>query len=137
LGVIGFTVQFVTEDHGLQSLAMRIKELEGQHNGEHMAEVIMEFIREYGIASEVGYIMMDNASNMNSMIDKVSDDLEREFDVFYDPLPQRLRCSGPHHKSGRDGVSYRKTASHERFLRRAVRREYSAMEKARGDRQAS
>jgi hypothetical protein len=73
---------------------VRTKELEGQHNGEHMAEVIMEFIREYGITSEVGYFMMDNASNMNSMIDKVSDDLKREFDVFYDPLPHRLRCSG-------------------------------------------
>jgi hypothetical protein len=94
LGVIGFTVQFVTEDHGLQSLVVRIKELEGQHSGEHMAEAIMEFIREYGIASKVGYFMMDNASNMNTMIDKISDDLEREFNVFYDPLPHRLRCSG-------------------------------------------
>ncbi|KAI7770097.1 hypothetical protein LZL87_013720 [Fusarium oxysporum] len=89
LGVIGFTVQFVTEDHGLQSLVVRIKELEGQHSGENM-----EFIREYGIASKVGYFMMDNASNMNTMIDKVFDDLEHEFDVFYDPLPHRLRCFG-------------------------------------------
>ena len=72
LGVIGFTVQFVTEDHGLQSLVVRIKELEGQHNGEHMVEAIMEFIREYGIASKVGYFMMDNARNMNTMIDKIS-----------------------------------------------------------------
>lgn len=38
--------------------------------------------------------MMDNASNMNSMIDRVSDDLEREFGVFYNPLPHRLRCLG-------------------------------------------
>ncbi|XP_044720108.1 Ribonuclease H-like protein [Hirsutella rhossiliensis] len=71
LGVIGFTVQFVTEDHA-----------------------IMEFIREYGIATKVGYFMMDNATNMNTMIDKVSDDLEHEFEVFYDPLPHRLRCFG-------------------------------------------
>ncbi|KJZ69426.1 hypothetical protein HIM_11176 [Hirsutella minnesotensis 3608] len=94
LGVIGFTVQFVTEDHGLQSIVVRIKELDGQHSGENMAEAIMEFVREYGIASKVGYFMMDNASNMNTMIDKVSDDLEREFNVFYDPLPHRLRCLG-------------------------------------------
>lgn len=33
-------------------------------------------------------------SNMNTMIDSVSDDLGREFDVFYDPLPRRLRCFG-------------------------------------------
>jgi hypothetical protein len=73
---------------------VRIKELEGQHSGENMAEAIMEFIREFGIASKVGYFMMDNATNMNTMIDKVSDDLEHEFDVFYDPLPHRLRCFG-------------------------------------------
>lgn len=36
--------------------------------------------------------MMDNASNMNTVIDKVSDDLEHG--VFYDPLPDRLRCFG-------------------------------------------
>ncbi|EJP61141.1 putative transposase [Beauveria bassiana ARSEF 2860] len=94
LGVLGFTVQFVTEDHGLQSLVVGIKELGGQHSGENMAEAIMEFIREYGIASKVGYFMMDNASNMNTMIDQISDDLEREFGVFYDPLPHRLRCLG-------------------------------------------
>jgi hypothetical protein len=39
-------------------------------SGENMAEAIMEFIREYGIASKVGYFMMDNATNMNTMIDK-------------------------------------------------------------------
>lgn len=94
LGVIGFTVQFVTEDHGLQSLVVGIKELGGQHSGENMAEAIMEFIREYGIASKVGYFVMDNASNMNTMIDQISDDLEREFKVYYDPLPHRLRCLG-------------------------------------------
>ena len=94
LGVIGFTVQFVTEDHGLQSLVVRIKELEGEHSGENMAEAIIEFIREFGIASKVGYFMMDNAANMNTMIDKVSDDLECEFNVFYNPLPHRLRCFG-------------------------------------------
>ncbi|OAQ61335.1 transposase-like protein [Purpureocillium lilacinum] len=93
LGVIGFTVQFVTEDHGLQCLVVKIKELEG-HSGENMAEAVMEFIREYGIASKVGYFMMDNASNMNTMIDRVSDDLEREFNVFYDPLHHRLSCLG-------------------------------------------
>lgn len=92
LGVIGFAVQFVMEDHGLQSLVVWIKELEGQHSGENMAEAIMEFIRENGIALKVGYLMIDNASNMNTMIDKISDDLEAEFGVFYDPLPHRLRC---------------------------------------------
>lgn len=54
----------------------------------------MEFIREYGIASKVGYFMMDNASNMNTMIDKVSNDLEQDFKVFYDHLHRRFRCLG-------------------------------------------
>lgn len=94
LGAIGFTVQFVTEEHGLQSLVGGIKELQGQNSGENMAEAIMEFIREYGIASKVRYFVMDNASNMNTMIDQISDDLERKFKVYYDPLPHRVRCLG-------------------------------------------
>ena len=53
LAVIGFTVQFVTEDHGLLSLVVGGKELDEQHSGENMSEAIMEFIREYGIACRV------------------------------------------------------------------------------------
>lgn len=53
LGVIGCTVQFATEDYGLQSLVVGIQELGDQHSGENMAEAIMEFIREYEIASKV------------------------------------------------------------------------------------
>lgn len=37
---------------------------------------------------------MDDASNTSTMIDEVSNDLEREFSVYYDPLPYRLRCLG-------------------------------------------
>lgn len=59
-----------------------------------MAEAIMEFIQEFGIASKVRYFIMDNATNMNTMIDKVSNDLEHEFDIFYDPLPHQLRYFG-------------------------------------------
>ncbi|KAM4062409.1 transposase-like protein [Hirsutella rhossiliensis] len=82
LGVIGFTVQFVTEDHGLQSLR---REHGRSHHGVHTR---------IWNSDKVGYFMMDNATNMNTMIDKVSDDLEHEFEVFYDPLPHRLRCFG-------------------------------------------
>lgn len=38
--------------------------------------------------------MTNNATNMKTMIDKVSNDLEHEFGVFYDPLPYRLHCFG-------------------------------------------
>ena len=47
-----------------------MQELDGQHSGANMAEAVMEFIRDFGIAYKVGYFMMDNASNMNAMIDK-------------------------------------------------------------------
>jgi hypothetical protein len=54
----------VTEHLGVV-LLVRIKELDGQHSGGNMAEAIVDFIREYEIASKVGYFMMDNAANMN------------------------------------------------------------------------
>lgn len=38
--------------------------------------------------------MIDNTTNINTIINKVSDDLEYKFDIFYNPLPYWLQCFG-------------------------------------------
>jgi hypothetical protein len=42
------------------------------HLGQNQAEVIMKVINDYGIASKVGYFMMDNASNNDTMMKALS-----------------------------------------------------------------
>jgi hypothetical protein len=41
--------------------------------GQNQAEIIMKVISDYGIASKVGYFVMDNASNNNTMIEALSE----------------------------------------------------------------
>jgi hypothetical protein len=40
--------------------------------GSNQAELIMKVINSYGIASKVGYFMMDNASNNDTMMEALS-----------------------------------------------------------------
>ena len=51
---------------------LALRELDGQHTGENQSQLIMKVIEEYGIASKVGYFMMDNAENNETMIRSLS-----------------------------------------------------------------
>jgi hypothetical protein len=43
-----------------------------EYLGQNQAESIMKIINEYGIASKVGYFMMDNAKTNDKMIEALS-----------------------------------------------------------------
>jgi hypothetical protein len=43
-------------------------QVKGDHSGENIAKYVMEVIQEWGIASKLGYIQMDNASNNDTMM---------------------------------------------------------------------
>jgi hypothetical protein len=44
----------------------------GQHTGDNQSQVIMDVVKEYKIASKVGYFIMDNAENNETMIRALS-----------------------------------------------------------------
>ena len=71
----------------------------------------MEVINDYGIASKVGYFVMDNASNNDTMIEALSQCrytfissiltflillivLKDQYQILYNPHHHRLRCNG-------------------------------------------
>jgi hypothetical protein len=49
-----------------------MKEIEGNHKGENLALVLMDVIRDWGIACKLGYMVMDNASNNDTMMHALS-----------------------------------------------------------------
>ena len=51
---------------------LALRELDGPHTGENQSQLVMRVIEEYGIASKVGYFMMDNAENNETMIRNLS-----------------------------------------------------------------
>jgi len=69
LGIIG---HYFADNGDLRQSVLALRELEGQHTGKNQSQLIMKIIEEYGIASKVGYFMMDNAENNETMIKALS-----------------------------------------------------------------
>ena len=72
LALLGIIAHYIAEDGQLQQSVLALRELEGQHTGENQAFIIMSIIKEFGIASKVGYFMMDNAANNETMMKALS-----------------------------------------------------------------
>src|ERR1700730_17964505 len=72
LALLGMIAHSFTENGQLCQSVLALRELEGQHTGENQAQLIMKIITEYGIVSQVGYLMMDNAENNETMIRALS-----------------------------------------------------------------
>ena len=69
VGIIG---HYFADSGDLCQSVLALRELDGQHTGENQSQLIMKVIEEYGIASKVGYFMMDNAENNETMIRSLS-----------------------------------------------------------------
>jgi hypothetical protein len=72
LALLGMIAHYFTENGQLCQSVLALRELEGQHSGENQAQLVMKVIEEYGIASKVGYFMMDNAENNETMMKAIS-----------------------------------------------------------------
>lgn len=70
--LLGIISHYFADNGDLQQSVLALRELEGQHTGENQSQVIMKVIEEYGIASKVGYFMMDNAENNETMMKALS-----------------------------------------------------------------
>lgn len=69
MGIIG---HYIADNGELRESVLAFRQLHGQHTVENQSQVIMEVIKEYGIASKVGYFMMDNAENNETMMRALS-----------------------------------------------------------------
>jgi hypothetical protein len=94
IAILGITAQFIDIEGQLRSLVLALKEVNGDHTGENLSKYVMEVIRDYDIQGNLGYFVMDNAENNDTMITSLSHSLRREFRLHYDPKHFRLRCQG-------------------------------------------
>jgi hypothetical protein len=70
--ILGIIALYTAEDGNLESIVLGLKEVIGAHEGKNLASVVMEVIKEWGIASKLGFFVMDNASNNDTMMQSVS-----------------------------------------------------------------
>ena len=67
-------------------------ELRGIHSGENIAETLLKLLNDYGIYDKIGYIMTDNTSNNNTMIEVLEESLQ-QLGISFNQS-RRLRCNG-------------------------------------------
>ena len=70
--LLGMISHYFADNRDLCQSVLALRELDGQHTGENQSQLIMKVIEEYGIASKVGYFMMDNAENNETMMRSLS-----------------------------------------------------------------
>jgi hypothetical protein len=72
LPIIGFIATYVTSNNHLRRRTLALKEIQGDHSGLNLSGVTMEVLQDWQLISNLGYFMMDNASNNDTMIKHLS-----------------------------------------------------------------
>lgn len=94
LPLVGIIGHYITENGDLCQSVLSLREIHGRHTGENQALIIVKVIAEFGIASKLGYFMMDNATNNDTMIATLSALLLNEYNIEYNAIHHQLRCNG-------------------------------------------
>ena len=64
LAVIGMVAQYVTEDGQLQHRTLASKNIDSGHDGPHFADAILDAVEDWGFASKLGDVVMNNVDNL-------------------------------------------------------------------------
>jgi hypothetical protein len=63
---------YFADSRDLCQSVLALRKLDGPYSGENQSQLVIEVIKEYRIACKVGYFMMDNAENNETMIRSLS-----------------------------------------------------------------
>jgi hypothetical protein len=72
LAILGVVAHYVTEDGQLEHHVLALKDIDSEHDGSHLAVAVLKVVDEWGFASKLGYFVMDNAGNNDTMMRSLS-----------------------------------------------------------------
>jgi hypothetical protein len=89
-GFLGLVAHFVAHTGNLIDLPIALPQLMGPHSGDNIGQIVLSVLKDFGVsASQVGYFVLDNATNNDAAIATIS----RK--IGFDPAHRRL-CCAPH-----------------------------------------
>jgi hypothetical protein len=96
--MLGVVTHWSSSQKELQSALIGLPKVRGAHTGENIATALVDVLAEYDIAHRLGYMMMDNATNNNTAVQSITQEIARRGlgvemrNVWWEK--RRLRCSG-------------------------------------------
>lgn len=73
LSVLGVVFSFVGQNGLHQTITAAMREIDGSHSGNNIAKHLLDIVKEWGITNKLGWIIMDNATSNDTMMEKLSD----------------------------------------------------------------
>jgi hypothetical protein len=93
LAILGVVAHFIDRNGERRTAVLGLRELEGEHSGENMAEVLLQTFKDYKISGRIGYFMADNATSNDTCIEAVLRGLYPNMSEKQRKR-RRLRCFG-------------------------------------------
>ena len=69
LGILGIVAHFIDSEGELVSYCIALREVHGKHSGENQAHIVMNVVEDYGIVTQIGYFVSDNADSNDTLMD--------------------------------------------------------------------
>ena len=91
IAIIG---HWTASDLSLKTVLLAIREIDGSHSGENIGGKVFEVIQEYGVVPNLGYCVLDNASNNDTALNIIAKLMFESYNIIYDVPSHRLRCLG-------------------------------------------
>ena len=92
--MMGITAHWTSCNYTAESVILALREIPGEHTGQNISIIVLEVAKEFGIHDQLGYFMMDGASNNDTTIEWLDKRIREEGGVGFDPKERRLRCFG-------------------------------------------
>lgn len=88
----GIVSHFVDDDYQVRAILLSIREINGMHSGENVGQTVVDVVREFQTESELGAFVLDNASNNDTAVRYMLNELELH--DTHEEKHCRLRCLG-------------------------------------------
>ena len=92
--LLTITAHWTSSTYKALATLLAIRELNEEHIGENIAEIIYQVAKEHDIVDKLGYFMMDNVSNNNTALTELNLLIQNDGGIGFDPVEKRLRCFG-------------------------------------------
>jgi hypothetical protein len=87
LAFMGVTAHFIDKDWNMKAMTLDFSSLSGPHTGLNLYKSFVRVLDTFGLSTKVLGVTLDNASNNNSFIEKLSVGSETSFESFH-----HIRC---------------------------------------------
>jgi hypothetical protein len=88
LDLLGVVAHYIDSQYRVKNVLLALRNTYGSHTGEEMAHHLLEVSREYKITTKISWFMADNASNNDTVLELLRNDLNIH------SKKSRLRCCG-------------------------------------------